>query len=212
MIEQSTDVSAQAKTLISAPGDDAELLEQLKSLALAHETDFAACASVWAPGLYERNATYFGPFLVAYLDAKQEPTIQALLARTEADGHDEFFADLYQKFRDEKSWNADVARLARARFSDEEAHKALQRRENPRSRWRLREDVALALYRRNPARFGEFVREHVQRGWSRRPERYRRLRREARARGDDTLYWALFRDYASDKEWRASVHQFLARK
>ena len=55
MIDQSADVSAQAKTLISAPGDDAELLEQLKSLALAHETEFAACAGVWAPGLYERN-------------------------------------------------------------------------------------------------------------------------------------------------------------
>jgi hypothetical protein len=38
------------------------------------------------------------------------------------------------------------------------------------------------------------------------------LRREARVRGDDTLYWALFRDYASDEEWRASVHQLLASK
>src|SRR6476659_9953673 len=108
MIDQSADVSAQAKTLISAPGDDAELLEQLKSLALTHETEFAACASIWAPGLYERNPTFFGPFLVAYLDAKQEEAIKSLLVRAEADGHDELFADLYQKFRDEKSWNTDV--------------------------------------------------------------------------------------------------------
>jgi hypothetical protein len=212
MIDQSADVSAQARTLIGALEGDAELLEQLKALALAHETEFASCAGVWAPGLYERNPTFFGPFLVAYLDAKQEPTIKALLARAEVDGHDALFADLYQKFRDEKSWNADVARLARARLSDEETLQALQRRENPRASWRLSEAVALALYRRNPERFGEFVRAHVQRGWSRRPERYRRLRREARARGDDTFYWALFRDYASDDEWRASVHQLLASK
>jgi hypothetical protein len=212
MLDQFADVSAQVKTLISAPGDDAELLEQLKAVALAHESAFAACASVWAPGLYERNPSFFGPFLVAYLEAKQEPIIQALLARAEADGHDALFADLYQKFFDEKSWNADAARLARARLSDDETLKALQRREHPRASWRLNEDVALALYRRNPARFGEFVRTHVQRGWSRRPERYRRLRRAARARGDETLYWALFRDYASDEEWRTSVHQLLASK
>src|SRR4029077_19357459 len=170
-------------------------------------TVLAPCLRLWAPGIYGRFSAFLGAFLVAYLDAKQEPTIKALLARAEADGHDELFADLYQKFRDEKSWNADVARLARARLSDEETLKALQRRENPRARWRLSEDMALALYRRNPAGFGEFVGAHVQRGWSRRPERYRRLRREARARGDETLYWALFRDYASDEEWRASVHQ-----
>jgi hypothetical protein len=212
MMDQSVDVSARVNTFLDAESDDTALLDELKSLALAHEEGFAGCAGVWAPTLYERNSSFFGPFLVAYLDAKQEPTIQALLARSEADGRDDFFADLYQKFRNEKAWNADIARFARSSLSDEEVFSALRRRENPRASWRLTEDVSLALYRRNPARFGEFVRAHVQRGWSRRPERYRRLRREARARGDDTLYWALFRDYASDDEWRASVRQALASK
>jgi len=212
MSDQSVDICARVKTLLGATLDDTALLQELKSLALAQEAGFAACANLWALALYERNPPFFGPFLVAYLDARQEPTIKVLLTRAEADRHDELFADLYQMVSDEKSWNADVARLARARLSDEETLRALQRRENPRARRRLNEDVALALYRRNPGRFGEFVRMHVQRGWGRRPERYRRLRREARAHGDDTLYWALFRDYASDEEWRASVHQLLASK
>ena len=75
MIDQSADVSAQVKTLISAPGDDAALLEQLKSLALAHEAEFAACAGVWAPGLYERNPAFFGPFLVALYFAPPQAAV-----------------------------------------------------------------------------------------------------------------------------------------
>jgi hypothetical protein len=212
MTDSSADVRAQVTTLLATPADDGALLESLKSVALEHETGFAACANVWAPALYARDADFFGSFLVAYLDAKQEPVIQALLVRSEADGRDDFFADLYQKFRDERAWNADVARLARSSRTDDDVFKALQRRENPRARWRLTEEGALALYRRNSLRFGAFVQMCVQRGWTRRPERYRRLRREARARGDDTLYWALFRDFATDDEWRASVRQLLAVK
>jgi hypothetical protein len=212
MAGQSADVCARVTTLLGAPMDDGELLEALKSIALEHETGFAACANVWAPALYERDAAFFDPFLVAYLDAKQEPVIQALLARSEAGGREDFFADLYQKFRDEKAWNADVARLARSSLSDDDVFKALQRRENPRKHWRLNEKGALALYRRNPSRFGAFVQTAVQRGWRRSNDLYRRLRREARARGDETLYWALFRDFATDDEWRASVRQLLADK
>jgi hypothetical protein len=210
MTDHIADVRAQITTMLGKPADDSELLEALKSVALEQETDFAACASLWAPALYERHASFFGPFIAAYLDAKQEPTIQSLLARAEADKRDDFFADLYQKFRDETAWNNDVARLARSRLTDDDALKALQRREDPRARWRLKEDGALALYRRNPARFGAFVQKCVQRGWTRRPDRYRKLRQEARARGDETLYWALFRDFASDEEWRASVRQLLS--
>ena len=212
MADSSADVRAQVTALLATPADDGALLESLKSVALEHETDFAACANLWAPALYARDADFFGPFLVAYLDAKQEPVIQGLLTRSEADERDDFFADLYQKFRDEKTWNADVARLARSSLSDDDVFKALQRREDPRARWRLNEEGALALYRRNPSRFGAFVQTCVQRCWTRRPERYRRLRREARKRGDETLYWALFRDFATDDEWRASVRQLLAGK
>jgi len=212
MVDQSADVCARVKILLDATQDDTALLDGLKSLALSHETSFAACANVWALALYERDPSYFGPFLVAYLDSKQTQVIQALLARAESDGHDDLFGDLYQKIANEKTWNADVIRLARSSLSDETVFRSLQRRENTRSRRQLHEDAALALYRRSPSRFGAFVRAHAQRGWSKRPDEYRRLRREALARGDNELYWALFRAFASDEEWRASVRRLLADK
>jgi hypothetical protein len=210
--DESTVVTAQVKRLLGATLDDNALLGELKSLALAHEDDFAACASFWALALYERDSTFFGPFLVAYLDSKQTQVIQALLEQAEKDQDDELFRDLYQKIATEKTWNGDVIRLARSTLSDEEVAQALERREHSYSPRHLHEDAALALYKRNPARFGEYIRAHVRRGWGKRHEQYRRLRRVARARGDSEFYWALFRAFATDKEWQASVRQLLAEK
>ncbi len=212
MRDETATVTAQVKSLLDATLDDTALLGELKSLALAHEDDFAACASVWALTLYERDSAFFGPFLVAYLDAKQVHIIQALLEKAEADQDDELFGDLYQKIATEKTWNGDVIRLAHSTLSDEEVAKALARREHNYSPRRLHEDAALALYKRSPARFGEYIRAHVRRGWGKRPEQYRRLRRAARARGDSEFYWALFRAFATDEEWQASVRQLLAEK
>src|SRR5689334_22340227 len=202
MSDESKAVTAQVKSLLDATLDDTALLGELKSLALAHEDAFAACASVWALALYERDSTFFGPFLVAYLDSKQTGVIQAVLEKAEHDQDDELFRDLYQKIATEKTWNGDVIRLARSTLADEEVASALEHREHSYSPRHLHEDVALALYKRNPARFGEYIRAHVRRGWGKRPEQYRRLRRAARARGDSEFYWALFRAFATDKEWQ----------
>jgi hypothetical protein len=210
MADQAADVLVQVDQLLSAQLDDATLLDRLTSLALAQEAAFSSCAGAWAPALYERNASFFGPFLVGYLDAKQATVIRDLLTRAEAARRDDLFADLYQKIADEKTWNSDVACLATSPASDAEVLQALQRRERTYSSRRLTEEAAVALYRRNPALFAEFVRTHVHRGWGKRPDSYEHLRQQALKGSDDDLYWALFREFATEDEWRARVRHLLA--
>jgi hypothetical protein len=209
MTDQAADVCARVSQLLGSQLDDAMLLEELKSLALAHEAAFATCAGDWAPALYERSASFFEPFLVGYLDAKQSAVIKDLLARAEAAEQDSLFSDLYQKVCNQKTWNSDVATLAASAQSDEAVLKALQRREGTRSHHTLTEDATVALYRRNPALFAEFVRAHVHRGWGKRPETYQRLHEEARRRGDEDSYWVLFREFATEEQWSASLRQLL---
>ena len=180
MSDESAPISAQIKGLLDTTLDDSALLSELKSLALAYEDDFSACASIWAIALYERDAAFFGPFLVAYLDSKQTQVIQALLERAEKDEEDEIFGDLYQKIATEKSWNRDVIRLARSSRSDEEVAGALARREQSRSPRHLHEDAALALYNLR-RRISASTSAPMCVAVGKRPEQYRRLRRAAHA-------------------------------
>src|SRR5215472_8302589 len=124
------------------------LLREMEQLA--QETAFSAFAHLWAPALYQRSATFFEAFLLKHLDNGQIKIIRSLLPLAEAAGHDSLFAGLYHKVIDEAAWNDELLALARSTQPDEQVLRAVQRREMTRRWLILREEVALALYRRSP--------------------------------------------------------------
>lgn len=188
--------------------DDRDRGALLRALEpLAREPAFGDCAELWAPALYTRDARFFEVFLLRHLDGNED-TIRALLPRAEADGHEALFAGLYRKVADEDSWNADLLALAMSPVPDVEALRAVRWRDVGRSWYALAEEPALALYRRNPALFGEFVREHVQ-GADRGRSGFKQLRAEALQRGDADLAWDLFRKFAEPADWAAALGELL---
>ena len=200
------DIRARVAALLAADVDRGTLWRELE--ALAGEPDFDATADLWAPALYSRDPVFFEPFLLRHLHEDDEPTIRALLPQIEAAGQAALFTGLYRKVADEDTWNNEVLVLAQEAESDDALERALALRELGGDDDSLTEVVALALYRRNPARFAAYVRDHVHESW-RNESTYPQLRAEARVRGDEVLYWALFRALADDDEWQASLRELL---
>src|SRR5262249_30510270 len=142
-------------------------------------------------------------------DDDSEDTIRALLPRAEADGNDTLFAGLYGKVADESSWNAELLGLAQSPDTDEAVARGVWRRAMSRRNYSLSEATALALYRRNPSLFGDFVRDHVHSDGDS-DDRFMHLRTDVRRQGDLDLYWALFRELADADEWTAELRNLLA--
>lgn len=200
---------ARVAGLLAANMERGALWRELE--ALAYQPHFDATSDVWAPALFTRDPLFFEPFLVRHLHDDDEATIRALLPRIEAAGQNALFTSLYRKIADEESWNQDVFVLAQEIESDQALEQALTLRELGREEASLGEETALALYRRNPARFSAYVRDHIHHSWSN-DSSYTQLRAEARVRGDEDLYWALFRELAGMHkwdEWHAALNELL---
>jgi hypothetical protein len=191
--------------------DQRALLSALE--ALAADSAFKSAADLWAPAVYARNPYFFEPFLLRYLDACQHRAIiDDLMQRAERDGYDALFISLYRKVADQTVWLSDMASLAASPVSDDAVLQAIQRHDLPDQRFTLSDDVAVTLYRRNPAVFGPFVLAHVRSGhdWQTGKESdYPRLRAAANAQGDDPVIWALFRKFASAQEWKDEIARLL---
>jgi hypothetical protein len=184
------------------------LLHEMEQFS--QEAAFSAFAHLWAPVLYQCDVTFFEAFLLKHLDNSHAKIIRSLLPLAEAAGHDSLFSGLYRKVIGQDAWNDELLALARSRQPDEQVLRAVQRREMTRRWFILREEVALALYRRNPERFAGFVRQHARRQWGWNRKTYQHLRAEVKRHGDDDLSWALFRELAEPKEWERSVKQLLS--
>jgi hypothetical protein len=102
-----------------------------------------------------------------------------------------------------------VLALAQSTDSDDAVLHALRRRDPGAQAFTLGDEAALPLYRRNPTTFAPFILAHVQRQWDGDDEDFAQLRAEARARGDEATYWALFRELAEPSEWAAELRQLL---
>ncbi|HEV2238307.1 MAG TPA: hypothetical protein VGR57_16715, partial [Ktedonobacterales bacterium] len=197
------DVRARVRAALAADHDRGALLRELE--ALARDPDFADCADLWAPALYDREPYVFSTFLQRHLSDESEPVIRQLLARAEADGHDELFAALYRKIAAEDAWNAELLALAQSREPNAAVQRAVTLRDMRDHHYTLSELAAFALYAREPALFGPFVRAHVHDDGG----RYEKLREVALQRGDDDFAWAVFREVAGPKEWKAEIHRLL---
>ncbi len=208
MAGTSVDLRSQIQRLLASPLDRGALLRQMS--ALAHNDAFRLHADLWAPALYQRDAAFFEPFLLRYLDSRNETIIKTLLPQAETAGHDTLFQGLYQKIAREDTWNAELLALAHLPQADEQVLRALQRREMERSWFTLKEEVALALYQRNPPLFSSFIQRHIRWLWGQRHNSYyRRLLQAVQQQGDDDLYMALFRKLAGPDEWKQSIRQLL---
>jgi hypothetical protein len=200
------DPRARITALLAAERDRGALLRALETLA--REPEFADCADLWAPALYERDAYFFETFLLRHLHDDHAATIRALLARAEADGNDTLFAGLYRKVTEEEDWNAELLALARSPSPDDAVAAAVRRRDMSRLSYSLSEETALALYRRGPAQFRDFVREHVHEDGDS-EDNFAQLRAEVRRQGDDDLFWALFRALADTDDWEKALGELL---
>ncbi|HKD74389.1 MAG TPA: hypothetical protein VKB76_02795, partial [Ktedonobacterales bacterium] len=162
MTTDTSELRSRIAALLHAQQQIGALLAGMEGLA--GEGGFGDCADLWAPALYYRNALYFTPFLLRNLNKDNEKVIRDLLPRSEADGNDALFAGLYAKLTNEDEWNADILALAQSGVTDDQIAHALELRAVPDQYFTLKEPVAATLYRRNPTRFREFVRDHVRPG------------------------------------------------
>jgi hypothetical protein len=193
--------------LLEAALDRGTLLRELTLLSA--EPGFQECADLWGPALYERDSNFFERFLLRHLSVREAPVIQALLPRIEADGNDELFHSLYARVTRPEAWNADLLALAGSPEPDERVLSALARRRLTGYWFRLDGDTALAIYRRNPALFGDFVAGSVNAEVQSSAEAYSELLEEASRHGDENFYWRLFRQVAGPDEWVRAVRQLL---
>lgn len=190
--------------LLRADLDNETLLREFTVLAQGQWYNFAQMADKWAPILYERDADYFGPFLKSHLGHRSKAEIVGpLLARIEANGHDALFRVLYRYQATEAHWNRDLLALAQSDLSDDQVEQAIDRRGT--TSYALHAETALALFKRNPARFGEFVRNRLFDAGSYSAD----LLNVARQVGDEETYWALFCAWANNATWQAEMQHLL---
>ncbi len=207
MPDEAADLKQQLEALLASHPDRGTLLRELSGMAAL--APFADLAPLWAPAIYGRDAGFFDSFLERHLNAhKHRAVIAELLTRAEADGRDDLFKRLYAKTIREGSWNEEILALAGSARASEEVLRAVQRRDMRRQWFTLAEPAALALYRRDPDLFSDFIQAHVHVWWGSR-DRYKTLRKEAQERSDD-LHWALFRELADGGEWAREVRQLIA--
>lgn len=221
----------EVQMLMASDLDNEQLLDQLSTLRNFNWVYFGDLVALWAIPLYERDAAFFESFLLnalpsthsmIYLPSGQPvyrgadkpaeespavPIMRDLMARGEADGRDLMFRLLYQRVTNLMAWNADLLALAQSADPDDVIFKKIDQRNGSTTRqYPLFLKTAMALYRRNPDLFGEFVRTRVKRG----PQDTDQLRQEAFQSGDEPIYWLLFREWADDASWQVEMESLLA--
>ena len=202
------DMRVQVAARLESSLDRGALLRELS--LLAGEPGFEESADLWARALYERDPNFFERFLLQHLSAREAGVIQELLPRIEADGHDQLFRSLYARVTRPEAWNAELLALAGSDEPDDSLLAALLRRRLSGYWFMLSAETALALYRRNPTLFGDFVAESVSTGLETSAEAYSELLEEAKRQGDDDFYWRIFRQVAGPADWTRAARQLLA--
>ncbi len=197
---------ARLRALLALDIDRGALLRELSAIGRRQASDFSARADVWARELYRRGGDFFAPLLIRYLNRSHEYLIRELLPEIAQNGHTQLYTRLYALIARHQDWQAEIAQLAAELSDEEELAKALELRDV--RGLQLNDAAASALYSRNPERFGDFVRAHVQaRGWwSWGNQHFNKLRALAKAHGDQALLAALADQRANTEQvWKANL-------
>ena len=204
------DMRARVRALLESDLDRGALLRELSELV--DERGFDACADLWGPALYQRDPDFYQRFLLRHLGPREADAIRELLPRAEADGRDELFHGLYARVTRPEAWNTELLALARSAEPDERVLAAVLRRRLSGYWFILDGEAALALYRRNPSLFGDFVAGSVRSGVAESDGTYSELLDEAKGRGDDEFYWRVFRQVADPFDWDRAARQLLEKQ
>jgi hypothetical protein len=207
----------QIETLINSDLDNEALLLHISALAGNSHRNFNQVIDVWAIPLYDRDAHYFESFLRTHLQSARHyshgidpvwhKAVAHLLLRAEANNQDGLFETIYGELSTEDSWNREITALANSDLSDDLLQKAIDRRD--KKRFNLTTTTALALYRRNADLFGEYIRGRLQ---QRSSGRNVELLDAIRTRGDEDLYWTMFRRWATLEDWQAEMQSLLSQE
>jgi hypothetical protein len=200
------------EAVLDANLDNETLLQRMSQMAAKHYDYLAETADVWALPLYERDASYFEPFLRDYLvprwrtrplTSAQQRAVQYILSHAEAREQDTLFRALYGRVATEATWNQEIQELAQSALSDAALLQAIDRHA---ASFTLDGQAALALYTRNPDLFGEFIRGRI----GNLSGSASQLLMAAREHGDEDLYWSMFRQWATPAAWHDELQVLLA--
>ena len=205
------------QAMIQSDATDAEVLKYMQQFANGLWLEVLSdTVDVWVPGLYERNPRFFEHFLLRWVQevafrrrrrsGGDDIPLPNLLARFEADGNITLFRELYPFIvSGERAWNEDLHTLARSSMSNAQLQTLLERRDVS-MRW-LNDTVATLLYQRDPPRFRDFVLKHlnIRYQW----QSTYPLLLQAIQQQDDTFYWNIFRQTASEDEWTEAINTLL---
>lgn len=204
--------------LLRLPIAEKELRARLEPLT-AHPL-FGTLSPVWGPRLYRRDRVFWRPFILQYLSIyerfgiiswkRNAPELDPWLESVDASGDVELFRRLYnwkldssyRTFADSlPRWKSDVLNAFRNAATGPARSQVLTKY----SSWRhLDEATAIALYAVDPQLARPFILKHLPEGsWSGGRKLWRQL--SERARGDEELFFALFRRQASLDEWRREI-------
>lgn len=219
-----SEVRRELEALLAGSYEDASLRERLEELA--RELAFAGLTFVWAPALYRRHPVFFRPFIwshfseVAFLKPwKWRPVewkgevaerLEPWLAELDQRGETDLFRRLYRwklaRLHYKKrvaQWRADLLeRVGRAggrqqrQLEFEKLSLGLE----------LDEETATKLYRQAPQESSAFILRHLSRRYNwklqERRELWSELAQAARERGDDDLFFSLYRRQVPLDRWQ----------
>lgn len=223
------ELEPELERLLHGTLDDAALLRALEELA--REPALGLLAHRFGPLLYAKNRAHFRPFILQHLGLagldgrrwrrlewkKVGPQFEAWLSEVDREDDLPIFRSLYRLKLEalgkdaEKEWRVELRRRLAAAKTPAQRNIEL---EKMRLGYRLDEESALALYEIEPQGARSFILEHLPYlfTWTFAEKRiaWRKLWAAARSRGDDKLYFRLYRRQVAIDEWRVEVLRLAA--
>jgi hypothetical protein len=219
------ELEAEVRALLEQRLRDEELRSQLE--ALAAEPAFNGLTYLWGPELYRRNRVRFRPFILNHFGQMFQigwdwkpvrwkdhaAVLDAWLEEVDRRDDVELFRRLYPWKHSQNEWGGvDDEAWRRDLLARFQAAKERPERNQVLNKFDLRgvsldEPAALTLYQIDPPAARPFILKHAPGGgrWVENRELPEKLCEAARQRGDEDLYFALYRRMVPQKTWEKDV-------
>jgi|GEM_PF-2461467 len=198
--------------MLRAEPDNARLMDHLNKLRSANWSRFYNNVCVWAPLLYERDAAYFGAFILLCLRT-ESPCVGELTMRARRDGHRELYTGLAARWDNPLDWNADVQSVLNASPTPAVLLRELERLDVKRNgryytaKIALTDTNAAALYQYAPEVSREFVWRYLS---AQAVGAYEQLLRVVREDDDQDFFIRLLRRVTTQEQWNQELERLLS--